>query len=88
VSKVTEISSSTISVAQNIARAETTARATEAMAAQVVATADELQLQANSLQDQVANFVLQLTAVVSTKQTKSDADIGLQSVPRRSARIA
>ena len=88
VSRVTEISSSTISVAQNIARAEKTARATEAMAAQVVATADELQLQANSLQDQVANFVLQLTAVVSTKQAKSDADISLQSAPRRSARIA
>jgi methyl-accepting chemotaxis protein len=64
-SKVTEISSSTSAVADNIAQAEQTARATEAMAADVVNTANLLQNQADSLQDQVANFVLQLRSVGS-----------------------
>jgi methyl-accepting chemotaxis protein/cytochrome b561 len=61
--KATEISSSTIAVADNIAQAERTARATEAMAADVVETAGLLQSQADALQDQVANFVLQLRSV-------------------------
>jgi methyl-accepting chemotaxis protein len=65
-SKVTQISASTVSVAENIAQAERTARATEAMAADVVDTADLLQGQADSLQDQVANFVLQLRSVNSS----------------------
>jgi methyl-accepting chemotaxis protein/cytochrome b561 len=65
-SKVTQISASTVSVAANIAQAERTARATEAMAADVVETAEVLQRQADSLQDQVANFVLQLRSVNST----------------------
>ena len=64
--KVTQISESTVSVAANIAQAERTARATEAMAADVVETADVLQRQADSLQDQVANFVLQLRSVNSS----------------------
>jgi len=61
--EATEISASTIAVADNIAHAERTARATEAMAAEVVETAGLLQSQADSLQDQVANFVLQLRSV-------------------------
>jgi methyl-accepting chemotaxis protein len=65
-SKVTQISASTVSVAENIAQAERTARATEAMAADVVETADVLQGQADSLQDQVVNFVLQLRSVNSS----------------------
>ena len=65
-SKVTGISASTVSVAENIAEAERTARATETMAAEVVETADVLQRQADSLQDQVANFVLQLRSVNSS----------------------
>lgn len=64
-SKVTEISSSTASVADNIACAERTARATENMAIEVVDTADVLRSQTDALQDQVANFVLQLTAVAT-----------------------
>jgi methyl-accepting chemotaxis protein/cytochrome b561 len=64
-SKVTEISSSTIAVAENIVHVEQTARATEAMAADVVDTANRLQSQADSLQDQVANFVLQLRSVTT-----------------------
>ena len=60
-----QISDSTVSVADNIAQAERTARATEAMAADVVQTAEVLQEQADSLQDQVANFVLQLRSVNS-----------------------
>ena len=63
--KVTQISASTVAVAENIAQAERTARATEAMAADVVETAGVLQEQADSLQDQVANFVLQLRTVNS-----------------------
>jgi methyl-accepting chemotaxis protein len=62
---VTQISASTVAVAENIAQAERTARATEAMAADVVETAGVLQGQADSLQDQVANFVLQLRSVNS-----------------------
>ncbi len=65
-SQVTEISASTVSVAENIAEAERTARATETMAAEVVETADVLQGQADSLQEQVANFVLQLRSVNSS----------------------
>jgi methyl-accepting chemotaxis protein len=65
-SKVTQISAWTVSVAENIAQAERTARATEAMAADVLDTADLLQGQADSLQDQVANFVLQLRSVNSS----------------------
>ena len=38
------------------------------MAAEVVETADVLQGQADSLQDQVANFVLQLRSVNSSAQ--------------------
>lgn len=82
VSKVNEISSSTVAVAENIARAETTARATEEMAAQVVATADELQLQANSLQEQVANFVLQLTAVAPKRVTRATGEPVAQPTAR------
>lgn|GEM_PF-2198529 len=62
-SKVTEISSSTVAVAENIAHVEQTARATEAMAAEVVDTANLLQNQADSLQAQIADFVLQLRSV-------------------------
>jgi methyl-accepting chemotaxis protein len=69
-SKVTQISESTVSVAANIAQAERTARATEAMAADVVETADVLQGQADSLQDQVANFVLQLRSVNSNARKR------------------
>jgi methyl-accepting chemotaxis protein len=87
VSQVTEISSSTVSVAENIARAEKTARATEAMAAQVVATADDLQLQANSLQDQVANFVLQLTAVADSANASATEAIS-QPLTRKTSRFA
>jgi len=65
-SKVTEISASAASVADNIAHAERTARATEDMATEVGETADLLRSQTNSLQDQVANFVLQLTSVKSS----------------------
>ena len=67
-SKVTAISASTAAVADNISQAEQTARATEAMAANVVSTADRLQKQADSLQDQVANFVLGLRSVVARGQ--------------------
>ncbi len=83
-SKVTQISESTVSVAANIAQAERTARATEAMAADVVETADVLQRQADSLQDQVANFVLQLRSVNSnaSKRGPSGASGDNQEIRR------
>ena len=65
-SKVSQISTSTGAVASHIAEAERTARATESMAAEVVETASVLQGQANSLQDQVADFVLQLRSMNGT----------------------
>jgi methyl-accepting chemotaxis protein/cytochrome b561 len=64
--KVTQISLSAGSVAENVAEAAQTASATEAMAADVVDTAEFLEEQANSLQDQVAAFVLQLQSMNST----------------------
>lgn len=90
-SKVTEISDSTVSVAENIAQAERTARATEAMAADVVQTAEVLQEQADSLQDQVANFVLQLRSVNSSSGQISVHGAGAQdhqARPRSVARFA
>jgi methyl-accepting chemotaxis protein/cytochrome b561 len=84
-SKVTEISSSTIAVAENIVRAEQTARATEAMAADVVKTANLLQNQADSLQDQVANFVLQLRSVGSRGQPQDYSSTNLSAAKPLSA---
>jgi len=89
-SKVTQISASTVSVAANIAQAERTARATEAMASDVVETADVLQGQADSLQDQVANFLLQLRSV-NSNATKGPSDAsgeGREMMPQNVACLA
>jgi methyl-accepting chemotaxis protein/cytochrome b561 len=58
--RMSEISASTQSVAENIDAAQGTASATESMAAVVVRAADLLEERALQLQDQVANFVLQI----------------------------
>jgi methyl-accepting chemotaxis protein/cytochrome b561 len=58
--RMTEISVSTQSVAENIDAAQDTASATESMAAAVVQAADLMEERAMQLQDQVANFVLQI----------------------------
>jgi methyl-accepting chemotaxis protein len=84
-SKVSQISTSTTAVASHIAEAERTARATESMAANVVETASLLQDQANSLQDQVANFVLQLR---SMNGGAAEAGPSSRRDERRSARAA
>jgi methyl-accepting chemotaxis protein len=58
--RMSEISASTQSVAENIDAAQGTANATESMAAVVVQAANLLEERALQLQDQVANFVLQI----------------------------
>jgi methyl-accepting chemotaxis protein len=58
--RMTEISASTQSVAENIGAAQGTASDTEHMAAVVVQAADLMEEKALQLQDQVANFVLQI----------------------------
>jgi methyl-accepting chemotaxis protein/cytochrome b561 len=58
--RMTEISASTQSVAENIDAAQGTASDTEHMAAVVVQAADLMEEKALQLQDQVANFVLQI----------------------------
>jgi methyl-accepting chemotaxis protein/cytochrome b561 len=87
-SKVTEISGSTVSVAENIAQAERTARATEGMAAEVVETANVLQGQADALQDQVASFVLQLRSVNIQGSQPAASNVEERWNPARAARSA
>lgn len=60
--RMTEIGASTQSVAENIDAAQGTASDTEHMAAVVVQAADLMEEKALQLQDQVANFVLQIQA--------------------------
>lgn len=61
--RIAEIAASTHAVAANIDAAQVTARDTENMAATVVQAADQMSEDALRLQDQVANFVLQIQGV-------------------------
>ncbi len=61
--RISEISASTQSVAQNIDAAQVTACDTESMAATVVQAAEQMSKEALQLQEQVANFVLQIQDV-------------------------
>jgi methyl-accepting chemotaxis protein/cytochrome b561 len=74
--RIAEVSASTESVARNVDAAQTTASDTESMAATVVAAAERMSQEALQLQDQVANFVLEIQGV------------GRQSVPAVRARGA
>lgn len=79
--RITEISGSTQAVAQNIDAAQTTAADTESMAASVVRTAESLSQEALQLQDQVAQFVLEIQGVGGAK-----APVGAHArAPTRSA---
>ena len=61
--RIAEVSASTQSVAQNIDAAQATACDTEDMAVTVVQAAESLSQEALQLQDQVAQFVLQIQGV-------------------------
>jgi methyl-accepting chemotaxis protein len=89
---VTQISASIASSAENIARAERTARDTESTAGDVVDTAALLERQAESLQDRVAHFVLELRAMDSGadrgQTTPGAARTDPAAFPRTSMRVA
>jgi methyl-accepting chemotaxis protein len=80
--KVTQISGSSVAVAVNIAEAERTARATEAMAADVVDTADMLQGQADALRRQVEMFVSQLRSVNGRDARSESRPSSCDELPR------
>jgi methyl-accepting chemotaxis protein/cytochrome b561 len=61
--RITEVSASTQSVMQNIHSAQATASDTESMAAHMAQAAERMSQEALQLQDQVANFVLQIQGV-------------------------
>ena len=61
--RITEVSASTQSVAQNIDAAQTTASDTESMATTMVQAAERMSKESLQLQDQVADFVLQMQGV-------------------------
>ena len=75
----------TVAVASNIAQAEEIARSTEAIATDVVETAGVLKVQADSLQNQVADFVLRLRSVAARG---SGATPSAQASPASSASSA
>ena len=75
----------TVAVASNIAQAEEIARSTEAIATDVVETAGVFKVQADSLQNQVADFVLRLRSVAARG---SGATPSAQASPASSASSA
>jgi methyl-accepting chemotaxis protein/cytochrome b561 len=71
--RISEIGSSTSSVARNIRDAETTASTTEKLSGEVAGAAEIMDHQAEQLSEQVAHFVLQLRASASPAPAQSAA---------------
>ena len=72
--RIGEVGASTQSVAQNIDAAQVTARDTENMAASVVQAAERMSHEALQLQDQVAQFVLEIQGAGQRSLRDADAD--------------
>jgi len=72
--RIGEVGASTQSVAQNIDAAQVTARDTENMAASVVQAAEKMSHEALQLQDQVAQFVLEIQGAGQRSLRDADAD--------------
>jgi methyl-accepting chemotaxis protein/cytochrome b561 len=86
-SNVTQISASIAASAENSARAELAARDTETMAGDVVNTASLLEQQAESLQDKVANFVLELRSMDSGAARGQTTPVAAQGDPAALPRV-
>ena len=89
--RVSEISSSTRSVAQNIRGAQDTAGTTEQLSTDVLQAADVMDQQATQLSEQVGRFILELRgddAAPDTPPTSRIRESADDNLPQRLTNVA